>query len=80
VPYGDTPEARRRAAQDFEGQVLGVLLQPLFAGLETKGPFTGGAGEAQWRPLLVQELGAAIARGGGLGLAAAVLREMGREG
>ncbi len=77
APRGDTPEARRRAAETFEGLVLGVLLQPLFAGLETKGAFFGGAGEAQWRPMLVQELGSAIARGGGLGLAAAVLREMG---
>ncbi|MBY0337780.1 MAG: rod-binding protein [Acetobacteraceae bacterium] len=75
---GDTPEARRRAAQAFEGQVLGALLQPMFQGLATRGPFTGGAGEEQWRPLLVREMGDAISRAGGLGIALAVQREMER--
>jgi Rod binding domain-containing protein len=75
---GDTPEARRRAAMAFEGQVLGAMLQPMFAGLPEKGAFTGGAGEAQWRPMLVQEIGNAIARAGGLGLAPALLGAFGR--
>ncbi|MGG5812161.1 rod-binding protein [Falsiroseomonas sp. CW058] len=76
----DTPEARRRMAQQFEGQVLGAMLQPMFQGLSSKGPFTGGAGEAQWRPMLVQEIGNAIARNGGLGLAAAIERDLSRGG
>lgn len=68
--------AARRAAQEFEGQVLGALLQPMFQGLDTKGPFSGGAGEEQWRPMLVQEFGRAIARAGGFGLSDAVLRQL----
>jgi Rod binding domain-containing protein len=76
-PRGGT-EPQRQAAQTFEGQVLGALLQPMFAGLSSKGLFAGGAGEEQWRPMLVQEMGNAIARQGGLGLADAVLREMQR--
>lgn len=79
-PRAETPEARARAARDFEGQVLGALLQPMFSGLASKGPFTGGAGEAQWRPLLVQEIGNAIARSGGLGLARAIENELTRSG
>jgi flagellar protein FlgJ len=77
-PAADTPEAIRRAAQAFEGQVLGALLQPMFQGLATRGPFTGGAGEEQWRPMLVREMGEAISRAGGLGIAVAVQREMER--
>lgn len=76
------PPANRtqEAAQDFEAQVLGVLLQPMFAGLDGKGPFGGGAAEAQWQPLLVQEFGRAIAAAGGLGIADAVRRDMERSG
>jgi Rod binding domain-containing protein len=76
----DSPEARRRIAQQFEGQVIGALLQPMFQGLASKGPFTGGAGEAQWRPMMVQEIGNAIARNGGLGLAVAIERDLSRSG
>ena len=80
TPRGSTADAQRRAAQTFEGQVLGALLQPMFDGLETKGMFGGGSGEAQWRPLMVQEMGNAIARAGGLGIADSVAREMARMG
>jgi Rod binding domain-containing protein len=68
----------RRAAQAFEAQALGALLQPMFQGLETKGPFGGGAAEAQWRPMLVDAIAKDLARAGGLGLTDAVLREMTR--
>lgn len=68
--------ALRRAAQDFEAQALGALLQPMFEGLEARGPFGGGAAEAQWRPMLVEAIARGMARTGGVGLADAVLREM----
>jgi Rod binding domain-containing protein len=76
APTGSTPEARRRAAQEFEGQVLGALLQPVFAGTEMSGPFGGGAAEAQWQPMLVDEIARSLSKAGGLGIAAAVLREL----
>lgn len=63
----------RDAAQQFEAQVLGALLQPMFENVGPGAAFSGGAGEAQWRPMLVAEYGKAIARGGGVGLADAVL-------
>jgi Rod binding domain-containing protein len=76
APAGDTPDARRRTAREFEGQVLGALLQPVFAGLDTKGPFGGGAAEAQWRPMLVEHISRAMAQAGGVGIAEAVMREL----
>lgn len=63
----------RDAAEQFEAQVLGALLQPMFDNVGPGGAFSGGAGEAQWRPMLVTEYGKAIARAGGVGLADAVL-------
>ncbi|OYW10534.1 MAG: hypothetical protein B7Z53_00735 [Rhodospirillales bacterium 12-71-4] len=73
-----SPAALRRTAQDFEAQALGALLQPMFQGLDTKGPFGGGAAEGQWRPLLVDAIARDLARGSGLGIGDAVLREMTR--
>jgi hypothetical protein len=61
------------AAQQFEAQVLGALLQPMFENVGPGAAFGGGTGEAQWRPMLVTEYGKAIARAGGVGLAGAVL-------
>lgn len=70
------PPALRRAAQAFEAQALGQLLQPLFATLP-QARFGGGAAEAQWQPMLVDEMAKAASRSGhGLGLGEAVLREM----
>lgn len=65
--------AQRQAAQDFEAQALGALLQPMFEGLGAGGAFGGGAGEAQWRPMLVTEYAKCLAAAGGIGLADAVL-------
>ncbi|TCZ53662.1 rod-binding protein [Roseicella aquatilis] len=76
APAGKTPEAQRAAAQAFEAQALGALLQPMFEGLGAGNAFGGGAGEAQWQSMLVTEYGKVIARAGGIGLADAVLREM----
>jgi len=67
----------RRAAREFEAQALGALLQPIFATVDAaRGAFGGGAGEAQWRPMLVDAYAAAIARAGGLGISEAVHRAL----
>ena len=66
-----------KAAQEFEAMVLGQLVAPMFATVETsKGPFGGGTAEEAWRPMLSQEIGKHIARGNGLGLAVPVFRQM----
>lgn len=74
------PAAQRQAARDFEAQALAMLMQPIFATVDTsKSRFGGGAAEAQWRPMLVDAYAAAAVRSGhGIGLADAVLREMQR--
>jgi len=76
TPRGDA--AARRTAQDFEAQALGALLAPMFQGLDTKGPFTGGNAEGQWRPMLIDSIARDMARGPGLGIADSVLREINR--
>jgi len=74
-----TPEQRRRiqaTAQDFEGQLLGLLMQPMFDGLQTDGPFGGGQSEGTYRAFLVEAIGKQVAKAGGVGLADPVAREM----
>ena len=64
------PARLAKAAQDFEAMALGELLQPMFNTVDTAhSMFGGGAAEAAWRPLLVQEIARQIAGQGGLGLA-----------
>ncbi len=67
-----------QAAQDFEAQAFAQLLQPIFATADaSRSSFGGGAGEAQWQPMMVDAIAkAAVRSGGGLGLADLVLREM----
>jgi flagellar protein FlgJ len=70
-------EQIRKAAQDFEAMALGELLQPMFKTVDTsKGLFGGGAGEATWKPMMVDEIAKTIAKHGGIGLADSVMREM----
>ena len=72
------PLAMRRAAESFEAQALAQMLAPAFATVDaSRGPFGGGAAEAQWRPMLVDAMAGAAARSGrGIGLADQVLRQM----
>jgi peptidoglycan hydrolase FlgJ len=66
-----------KTAQDFEAMVLGQFVAPMLATVDSsKGPFGGGAAESTWRPMLAQELGRHIAKGGGLGLAVPVYHQM----
>jgi Rod binding domain-containing protein len=64
------PRSLREAARAFEAMAIGALLAPMFDTVDpSKGPFGGGAGEAAWRPMLVEHMAKAISRSGGLGLA-----------
>ncbi len=66
-----------KAAQDFEGMVLGELLGPMLATIPSaSAPFGGGQAEETWRAMQGQEMGRHIARGGGLGLAVPVFRQI----
>ena len=71
----DDPRIPRKARK-FEAVLLGQVVQILFQGLHDGGPFGGGSAEAQWKDMLAQEYGRALAETGGIGLALAIEREM----
>lgn len=66
----------RQAAEDFEAMFISQMLAPVFAELGQDELFGGGPGTQVYRSMMVQEYGKAIARSGGLGIAASVEREM----
>jgi Rod binding domain-containing protein len=71
------PAAVMKAAKDFESMAISQLLQPMFDTVDTAhSQFGGGAGEAAWRPMMVQEIAKQIAGRGGLGLAKPVYDAM----
>ena len=66
----------RRTSKDFEAQLIGQMLQPMFDGLSTDGEFDGGQAEGTYRSFMVEAMGKQMARSGGIGVAHAVEREM----
>jgi flagellar protein FlgJ len=70
------PEELRRVAEEFEAVFLGQMLEYMFDGIDTDGPFGGGQGERVFRSLLLQEYGKATAARGGIGIADSVLRQL----
>ncbi len=69
-------EAARATAEEFEATFLAVLVDTMFSGQETDGPFGGGQSEEMFRSMLNQEYAKAMAGQGGLGLADNVLEAM----
>ena len=67
--------AGRDAAQGFEAAFLSQAFERLMqeAG---DGPFASGAGAGIWRGLLAEAMAGHVAKGGGVGLAPAVEREL----
>jgi peptidoglycan hydrolase FlgJ len=66
-----------KAAQDFEAMAIGQMLQPMFATVDmSHNAMGGGAAEAAWKPMLVDEIAKHMARHGGLGLAQPVFAQM----
>ena len=63
------PREAERVSREFEAMFLSSMLQPMFAGLKTKGPFGGGHAEETFRTMLVDEYGKQIAKAGGVGIA-----------
>ena len=66
----------RETAVDFEAQFLSQMLQPMFEGIKTDGPFGGGHAEKMWQSMLVQEYGKSLAQSGGVGLADEVQKQL----
>jgi Rod binding domain-containing protein len=65
-----------KTAKDFESSFLSSMLGQMFEGLSTDGPFGGGQGEAMFRSVMMDAFGKQITKAGGVGVAAAVQREM----
>ena len=66
-----------KAAQDFEAMAIGQMLEPMFSTVDTsQGEFGGGAGEQNFKPMLVTEMAKAVEKRGGLGLATSVYAQM----
>lgn len=64
------PAKLRDAARAFEAMAIGALLTPMFETVDlSNGPFGGGAGEAAWKPMLIEQMAKKLSQGGGLGLA-----------
>jgi Rod binding domain-containing protein len=76
LPMVGPGEDVRRVAEDFEATFLARMLQPMFEGLSTDGPFGGGNAEATWRGFLVDAMARQVSQSGGIGLADHVQREL----
>jgi flagellar protein FlgJ len=71
-----TREQAEAVAQQFERMFISEMLRPMFEGIETDGEFGGGNAEATFRPMLIDQYSDAIAKGGGIGIADSVLKEI----
>jgi Rod binding domain-containing protein len=71
-----TRDAARQAAVDFEAVFISQMLETMFQGVRTDGPFGGGHAEGVFRSLMLKEYGQTVARAGGVGVADAVYREI----
>ncbi len=69
LPPGDQP--LRDAAQRLEATFLAEMLKAAGLG-ETRGSFSGGAGEDQFASFLVQEHAMALVKAGGIGLSESI--------
>jgi flagellar protein FlgJ len=76
TPTPPASEAARRTGEDFEALFLSSIMENLFAGVATDGPFGGGKAEGMWRSVMLQEYGKVTAKAGGVGIADAVQREI----
>jgi len=79
APMGDKAAriaAIAKTAKDFEASFVSSMLGQMFEGLDTSGPFGGGQGEEMFRSVLMDAFGKQIVKSGGVGVAAAVQREM----
>ena len=77
MPTATTDRAAARAtAEEFEAVFVAQMLNHMFAGIDTGGPFGGGHAEQAFRSMLVNEYAGDLSRSGGLGLADHVYRQI----
>ena len=66
----------RETAQKFEASFLSVMMQSMTAGMKTPEIGGGGTGEEMFKSLLAEEMAKQVSKAGGIGVAAAVQKEM----
>jgi Rod binding domain-containing protein len=71
-----TKQKTDAAAREFEGMMIGQMLEPMWAGIKTDGMFGGGTGEQVFRSFMIQEIGKGIAQTGGVGIADDIARAL----
>mgnify|MGYP003670117709 CR=1 FL=1 len=71
-----TPEKIREQAEEFEAFFLSQVLNTMFKGIKTDGPFNGGHGEEMFRDMQMQEYGKVVAKTGGIGIADSIVRQL----
>lgn len=82
-PAGPPPQIPQSTSRDpaataraFESVFIGQMTKIMMETVPTDGPFSGGHGEEMFRGVLAEQMGNAVARRGGIGLAPAVLAQM----
>jgi Rod binding domain-containing protein len=70
------PEALKKAAQQFEGMFLSQMMQHMMSGVSANPVFGGGKGEEMFKSVLVDEWAKKATSAGGVGLAAAIQRQL----
>ena len=76
MPGRATPEDAMKVGRQFEQMFMSQMLTPMFAGLDTDGPFGGGHGEQLMRSFQTDAFAQSIVSRGGIGLAQNVAREI----
>lgn len=71
-----TQDQLRAMAEEFEQIFLQSMLSTMMEGTTPEAPFNGGAGEQQWQGFLTNEYAGALSKGGGVGLADAIYRDL----
>ena len=74
APKRETPA--QATAREFEAVFLGQMAKLMMESVEVGDEFSGGHGEEMFRGVLAENLGAEMAKGGGVGLAPAVLDQI----
>ena len=82
TPAFPAPPAPKRetsaqtTAREFEAVFLGQMAKLMMESVEVGDEFSGGHGEEMFRGVLAETMGTEMAKGGGVGLAPAVLDQI----
>ena len=76
-PSQPVPDAKTRAAtRAFEAVFIGQMTKLMMETAPVEGDFSGGHAEEMFRGVLAEQLGTAIAKGRGIGVADQVMAEI----